>query len=87
MNKEVVNAINKPMSMVREEFVKNLISLINTNNLPLFVTESILRDLLAEVSMSVKEQERIEKAQYEQMLKEQLEQMANENSDETKEDK
>lgn len=69
MNKEVMSTVNKPMSIVKDEFIENLVNLINGNNLPLFVTESILKDLLAEVSVAVKEQAKIERENYEKMLK------------------
>lgn len=87
MNKEAINTINKPMSVAKDEFVENLISLVNNNNLPLFVTESILKDFLTDIAIAVKEQTRMEKAQYEQMLKQQAEQMAKENSDKIDEDR
>ena len=67
------NKINKPMSMVKEEFTKTVVGAINTSELPLFVIESIMKELLMEVSVVAKQQAEAEKAQYEQMLKEQSE--------------
>lgn len=87
MDKEAMNVVNKPMSVAKDEFVENLVNLINGNGLPLFVTESILKDLLAEVSVTVKEQAKIEREKYEQMLKQQAEQMAKKNSDKIDEDR
>lgn len=65
--------INKPMSMAKEDFTKTIVGAINTSDLPLFVIESILKELLMEVSVIAKQQAEAERAQYEQMLKEQSE--------------
>ena len=59
------------MSVVREDFIQGITSHINNSGLPLFVIESILKDLLVEVSMMSKQQMEAEKAQYEEMLKQQ----------------
>lgn len=60
--------IKKPISVVRQEFIENLVNEINTCGLPLFVVEPILKDLLNEVSAAAKRQYEAEKAQYEQTL-------------------
>ena len=67
------NTINKPMSVAREELIQDITNGINNSGLPLFVVESILKDLLMEVSMVAKLQMETEKAQYEEMLKQQAE--------------
>lgn len=67
------NKINKPMSMAKEDFTKAIVGAINTSELPLFVIESILKELLMEVSVVAKQQAEAEKAQYEQMLAQQAE--------------
>ena len=36
---------NKPMSVVRQEFIEQLVNDVNNCTLPLFVIEPILRDL------------------------------------------
>ena len=41
---------NKPMNLIREDFITNVVMLINESNLPLFVVEDTLRMLLANVS-------------------------------------
>lgn len=63
--------ITKPMSVVRQEFVEQLVNDINNCNLPLFVIEPILQDLLASVKSAAQKQYEVEKAQYEQQLLEQ----------------
>lgn len=60
--------ITKPITVVRQEFIEKMVSEINNCELPLFVVEPILRDLLNEVSAAVKRQYETEKAQYEQAL-------------------
>ena len=44
MNKN--NQINKPISLIKEDFTTELINLCNNSNLPLFVVEYILKDLI-----------------------------------------
>ena len=61
--------ITKPMSIVRQEFIDHLIDDINNCNLPLFVIEPILQDMLASVKAAAQQQYETEKAQYEQRLK------------------
>ena len=63
--------INKPMSVAREELIQGITNGINNSGLPLFVIESILKELLMEVTVVAKQQMEAEKAEYEQMLKEQ----------------
>ena len=65
------NTINKPMSMVREELIQTITEGINNSGLPLFVIESILKEILMEVTIVSKQQMEAERAQYEEMLKEQ----------------
>ena len=60
--------MDKPITVVRQEFIEKMVSEINTCGLPLFVVEPILKDLLNEVSTAVKRQYETEKAQYEQTL-------------------
>lgn len=61
--------VNKPIMILREEFVTNMSNLINNSGLPLFVIEPIMRDLLTEVNIGIKKQYEVEKAQYEQAIK------------------
>ena len=62
--------INKPISVVRQEFIEQLIDTVNNCQLPMFVIEPILQDLLSQVKVSVKKQYEAEKAQYEMQLNE-----------------
>ena len=67
MNETIV----KPISVVRQEFIEQLIDDVNNCQLPMFVVEPILEDLLKMVKAAAQEQYKTEKAQYEAQLKEQ----------------
>lgn len=64
MDKKIV----KPMSVVRQEFVEQLVDDVNNCGLPLFVVEPILQDILNAVKVTAQKQYEAEKAQYEQQL-------------------
>ena len=67
-NTQGMNMVNKPVTVLREEFIMNMSNLINNSGLPLFVIEPIVRDMLMEINAAVKRQYEMEKAQYEQAL-------------------
>ena len=46
--------VTKPLSMVKQEFVEQIVSDINNCKLPLFVIEYILQDILNTVKSSVR---------------------------------
>lgn len=61
--------LTKPMSVIRQEFIEQLVSDVNNCQLPLFVIEPILQNVLDAVKSAAQKQYEIEKAQYEQQLK------------------
>jgi hypothetical protein len=61
--------LTKPMSVIRQEFIDQLIDDINNCGLPLFVVEPILQDMLSTVRTAAQKQYEEEKAQYEQQLR------------------
>lgn len=63
-----MNEITKPMSVIRQEFIEQLVNDVNNCQLPLFVIEPILQDLLSMVKSAAQKQYEAEKAQYEQQL-------------------
>lgn len=69
----------KPMLVIRQEFIEQIVNEINNCKLPLFVIEYILQDILNTVKTAVQQQFESEKAQYEQSCR-QLE--TNSNSEE-----
>ena len=62
------NKLTKPASLLREDFVSDLIGLCNNCGLPLFMVESILRDLLHDVHEASKKQLEIDRANYNKEL-------------------
>ena len=53
--------INKPISVAKEDFATALIKLCNESQVPLFVIEYTLKDLLQEVHTLAKQQYEAEK--------------------------
>lgn len=64
MDKNII----KPITLIRQEFVDTLVEEINNCQLPMFVIEPILQDLLDQVKVAVKKQYEADKAQYEAQL-------------------
>ena len=60
--------IQKPITVVRQEFIEKMVNEINTSVLPLWAIEPILEDLLRLVKAESQRQYETEKAQYEQAL-------------------
>lgn len=61
--------LKKPITIVRQEFIEKLADDINNSNLPLFVIESILKDIYLEVKSMSQKQYEIDKSQYEEKIK------------------
>jgi hypothetical protein len=64
MDKNIV----KPVTLIRQEFVDTLVEEINNCQLPMFVIEPILQDLLDQVKVAVQKQYEADKSQYEAQL-------------------
>lgn len=64
MDKNIV----KPITLIRQEFVDTLVEEINNCQLPMFVIEPILQDLLDQVKVMVQKQYEADKTQYEAQL-------------------
>ena len=64
------NIIIKPVTLIRQEFVDALVEEINNCQLPMFVIEPILQDLLDQVRTAAQKQYESDKKQYEEQLKE-----------------
>lgn len=62
--------IEKPIIMIRQEFIDKISDDINNCNLPLFVIEPILKDVYLEVKSLLQKQYAYEKAEYENKIKE-----------------
>lgn len=61
--------IEKPIMMVRQDFIDKISNDINNCNLPLFVVEPILKDIYLEIKSLLQKQYEVEKAEYEQKLR------------------
>lgn len=66
-----MSEITKPLSVIRQEFIEQIVNDVNNCPLPLFVIEPILQDVLNTVKAAAQKQYEVEKAQYEAQLKEQ----------------
>ena len=62
------NKIQKPISIVREEFVGQLAETINKVPLPAFIIESVLKDLYLESKSMAKRQLEMDKEMYNHSL-------------------
>lgn len=60
--------MNKPVSIVREEFKNDLINLINNSGLQLFIVEPIIQEVFMEVRSAAKTQLELDKKRYEESL-------------------
>ena len=63
--------IVKPLSVIRQEFIEQIVNDVNNCPLPLFVIEPILQNVLDTVRQAAQQQYEAEKAQYEQQLSKQ----------------
>ena len=55
----------KPLSLLREDLVNNLVDLINTSRVPLLLVEPILESILTQVKKANLKQLEIDKANWE----------------------
>lgn len=60
--------VMKPISVVRSEFIQSLTKLINESTLPLFVIESILKDMHSDVRSLSQRQLEIDLKNYREAL-------------------
>jgi hypothetical protein len=64
--------MNKPSTIVYEEFKQELANLINKSGLPAFIIEPVLRDYLIEIKSLAQRQYQADKAEYEKSLAKQI---------------
>ena len=48
--------MNKPITLIRDEFINNIVNLCNDSGLPFFIVEDVLKDLIQEIHMAAKQQ-------------------------------
>lgn len=56
--------MEKPLSIKREEFVQNLVALINNSGLPVFVAADILSQIASDANQLAREQLAKDKAEW-----------------------
>jgi hypothetical protein len=61
--------MNKPSTIIYEEFKRDLANLINNCGLPAFVIEPVLRDYTNEIKALAQRQYQLDKAEYDESLK------------------
>lgn len=44
-----MNNNNKPITLIRDDFIKNVVELCNNSELPFFIIEDVLKNLLQEI--------------------------------------
>lgn len=54
----------KPITIIKEEFTNGIINTINSSQLPLFIVEYVLKDILNEVHIAVIKQLQEDKESY-----------------------
>lgn len=64
----MINKVIKPISIVRYDFLQSLTKLINESTLPLFVIESILKDMHSDVRSLSQRQLEIDLKNYREAL-------------------
>jgi len=74
--------MEKPLLLVREEFMSDLADLINQSRLPFVIIEPILEKFLENARGAIKQQLSDEKFRYEKYLKEKEKEESGKNSDE-----
>ena len=62
--------MNKPITIVYEDFKQNMINIINDSGLPMFMVEPVLQNCLSEVRAVMQRQQEMDKEQYEKSLQE-----------------
>jgi hypothetical protein len=60
--------MEKPLTVARQEFAENIVSVINDSGLPAFVALEILKNCEAELSVLSQKQYEADKAKYEESL-------------------
>lgn len=65
-----MNKVQKPITMVRAEFIASLTTLINDSGLPAFIIEPILKDMLNDVRIAAQQQVKMDEQNYREALNE-----------------
>lgn len=83
-NNQKVVQIQKPITILREEFRNNIISQINNSQLPMFAIEGVLSEIISEVSVQKKTQLKLDIENYNKAVEE-VQRQTNEQNEDNKE--
>lgn len=61
------DSIGKPLSIERDDFLRELIALINNSKLPPFILEPILKDMYNDIHLAAVQQLEKDRAMYEEL--------------------
>ena len=67
--KEAPQAIQKPFTVARQDFIDGVVALINTSGLPAFVIVDIIKDVQAEMVRQANDQYQKDKEAYDAAVK------------------
>lgn len=56
--------INKPITILADEFLHDIVNMINDSDLPYFIIENILKDCVKEVHMASQQQLKMDREQF-----------------------
>lgn len=65
--------MNKPITLLREEFINNIVQVCNDSGLPFFAIEDVLKSLLQEIHNAGLQQLQEDKKRYEEQTAAQAE--------------
>lgn len=71
----------KPMTLLAEDFQRNLVGLINNSGLPYFVIRSILKDAVEEATLASQRQLAMDKQSYNEALRKEQEKIKDDNQE------
>ena len=61
--------IMKPITLMREDFINNIVDLCNNSGLPFFAIEEVLKTLTQEIHMAAGKQLEQDKQRYQEQIK------------------
>lgn len=83
-NNQKVVQIQKPITILREEFRNSIISQINNSQLPMFAIEGVLSEIISEVSVQKNTQLKLDIENYNKAVEE-VQRQTNEQNEDNKE--
>lgn len=63
-----MNNTIKPLTLLREEFIENLVNLCNDSGLPFFAIEDVLKSMIQQTQVAAQQQLAADKENYQKRL-------------------